>query len=162
MIKKSLHFICFAVGSILWSVLLGLLYQQLFVMILKINILAPRTYSMLIDFWNGGGVLKGKDLTLILAVLSYFPLCFYGVYRLYHYKFMKLIIGPLTWFSNLGLGKYQNGAPIVNIKNLKIEEKKTIEQIVQERIEQEKKKNPQTGTTDFRKKIIERIENETK
>ena len=50
--------------------------------------------------------------------------------------------------------------PDVNIKNLKIEEKKTIEQLVQERIELENKKNPKTDTAQFRKEIVEKIEND--
>lgn len=71
---------------------------------------------------------------------------------------MTLITKPLNWFANLGADRYQ--VKDVNIKNLKVEEKKTIEQVVQERLEQEKKKNQQASqgeASDFRKKIIEKI-----
>ena len=73
---------------------------------------------------------------------------------------MNLIMKPLSWFANRGLDKYSGGMPEVNIKNLKIEEKKTIEQLVQERIELENKKNPQANSAEFRKEIVEKIENE--
>ena len=68
---------------------------------------------------------------------------------------------PLNWLANRGLDKYSGGMPEVNIKNLKIEEKKTLEQLVQERIELENKKNPQkTDSSEFRKESVEKIENE--
>ena len=73
---------------------------------------------------------------------------------------MNLITKPVNWLANLGMDKYSGGMPEVNIKNLKIEEKKTIEQLVQERIELENKKNPKTDTAQFRKEIVEKIEND--
>ena len=75
---------------------------------------------------------------------------------------MRLITVPLNKIVNSGLDNYK--APDVNIKNLKIEEKKTLEQVVQERLEAEKKKNQSqnTANSDFRKKIIEQIEENKK
>ena len=71
---------------------------------------------------------------------------------------MSLLTKPLNWLANLGSDKYK--IKNVNIKNLKIEEKKTIEQVIQERLEEENKKNKQNSPGDagnFRKKIIEKI-----
>ncbi len=75
---------------------------------------------------------------------------------------MRLITVPLNKIANSGLNDYK--APDINIKNLKIEEKKTLEQVVQERLDAEKKKNQSTsaGSSDFRKKIIEQIEENKK
>lgn len=157
MIKKFLHYICVAVACALWICLLALVYQFVILMIFKVDSLSLQTYHALSGYWNDGGVLKGKDILLLLMIFSYFPVCFYGCYRLYHYKYLKLLTVPLNKLANRGLDGYV--APDVNIKNLKIEEKKTLEQIVQERINLEKKKNPQNeGATDMRRKIIEKIE----
>ncbi|MBQ8481813.1 MAG: hypothetical protein IJ532_04715 [Alphaproteobacteria bacterium] len=162
MIKKIFHYICVLVAGILWSAFLALLFQQLFFYMYHINLLNPQTYRIFSVFWNSGGVLSGKDIIMFLGLLLYLPLCFYGWYRLYHYKFMRLITVPLNKIVNSGLDNYK--APDVNIKNLKIEEKKTLEQVVQERLEAEKKKNQSqnTANSDFRKKIIEQIEENKK
>jgi hypothetical protein len=73
-------------------------------------------------------------------------------------QFAPLITTPLGWIASLGIGEYK--APVINIKNLKVEEKKTLEQVVQERIDIEKKKNPQPDSGKFRQDIIEKIEEE--
>ncbi len=135
-----------------------LLYWQLILYMYQINILAPRTFVMFSSFWNGGGVLKGSDLVMFFILFSFIPICGVGWYYLYQYKYMKLILVPLSALSNMGLGKYKNGMPDVNLKNLKIEEKKTIEQLVQERLEIENKKIKKVEGNEFRKEIIEKIE----
>ena len=162
MIKKLFHFICVIITGVLWSVLLGFIFQQLFFWVYNINLLDGRTYRIFYAFWNKGGVLHGKDVLMLCSLLLYLPFCLYGWYKLYHFKFMQLITIPLSKIANAGLNGYR--APDVNIKNLKIEEKKTLEQLVKERLDIENKKNPaqKHGATDFRKKIIEQIEQNKK
>lgn len=162
MIKKTLHYICVAVFGALWSILLGFVFQQLFFMVYNVNLLQPETYKILHRFWNSGGVLHGKDILMWGSLLLYLPICFYGWRKLWDYKFMRLITVPLNKIANAGLEGYR--APDVNIKNLKVEEKKTLEQIVKERLEKEKKKTQgqNAESMDFRKKIIEQIEEKKK
>ncbi len=162
MIKKIFHYVCVLIFGILWSVILGAVFQQLFFWVYHINLLNPQTYQIFAAFWNSGGVLSGKDVMMLCSLLLYLPICFYGWYKLYHYKFIRLITVPLNKIANSGLNDYK--APDINIKNLKIEEKKTLEQVVQERLDAEKKKNQSTsaGSSDFRKKIIEQIEENKK
>ena len=162
MLKKYLLYFCVLLAGSLTSALLLLLYWQAFNFFYQINILSLQTYKMLADYWNSGGTLKAGDLLMILGIISYFPLVFYLWRGLAKYKYMNLLITPLSWLSNHGLEKYSGGMPEVNIKNLKIEEKKTLEQLVKERIELENKKNPKKDTAEFRKEIIEKIENEIK
>lgn len=162
MIKKIFHYICVAVSGVLWSVVLWLLFQQLFYLVYKVDLLNPKTYKAFSVFWNSGGVLHGIDLLMIFSLFLYLPICFYGWRKLAHYKFMRLITVPLNKIANSGLDNYR--APDINIKNLKVEEKKTLEQIVQERLEKEKKKNPEqnSGSSNFRKIIIDKIEENKK
>lgn len=158
MIKKIFHFICFVVFGIGWTVLLGLIYRVGFRYFYHIDVFSLKTYQIFSVYWNQGGVLQSKDLLMLFLIFLYVPVCFLGWYKFYYFKFMTLITKPLNWFANLGADRYQ--VKDVNIKNLKVEEKKTIEQVVQERLEQEKKKNQQASqgeASDFRKKIIEKI-----
>ncbi len=113
-------------------------------------------YQKLVLFWNRGYVIHGMDLIFILAIILLVPLCFYGLYRLYHFKYMKLLTVPLNKLFNSGFDNYV--APDVNIKNLKIEEKKTLDQFIKERLDVENKKNQVGSSTDFRKEIIEKIQ----
>lgn len=161
MIKKLLHFICFLVAGLLWSILLLVVARELCMLINRIDIFSPLTYHRLSAYWNGGGVLHAKDILMIFGMSLYVPICLYGLYKLYHYQYMRLLTVPLNFLANLGIGDYR--APDVNIKNLKVEEKKSIEQIVQERLDLEKRKNQQNSdTTDFRQQIIKEIEEKTK
>ena len=160
MIKKFFHYLCFAIASILWMGLVAIVLRFVMLFFFSVDPLLPETYAGLADYWNSGGILKGKDILMILTIVAYFPICCFGCFKLYHYKYMKLLTVPLNKILNHGLDGYV--APDVNIKNLKVEEKKTLEQIVQERLQEEKKKNQQAaGSTDFRKNIIEQI-NEAK
>lgn len=160
MIKKFFHYLCFAIASVLWMGLVAIVLHFVMLFIFSVDPLSPETYAGLADYWNSGGVLKGKDILMILTIIAYFPICCFGCFKLYHYKYMKLLTVPLNKILNHGLDGYV--APDVNIKNLKVEEKKTLEQIVQERLDEEKKKNQQpSSAADFRKNIIEQI-NEAK
>lgn len=159
MIKKTFHLLCVLVAGLLMSILLAILYQQCFWYFFAINLFSPQTYIMFSTFWNNGGVLKSGDVFLLLGFFSYLPLCLFGWYKLNKYKYVNLILTPLNWLSNLGLNS--DGMKEINIKNLKIEDKKTIDQLVQERIEMENKKSEQLNTSDFRKKIVEQLEKDT-
>ena len=155
MIKNFFHILCvLAFGGIL-CLLLWLLYTVLFAFIYKIDLLSPQTYIRISRFWNSGGVLSWKDTFMMLALGTYFPLCMFVFYRLSSYKFINLIIKPFEWWQNRTLRNYKEVS--VNIKNLKVEDKKTIEQVVQERLEAEKKKVKQPDKDELRKNIIEKI-----
>jgi hypothetical protein len=157
MIKKFFHYICVLIACTLWTLLLAGLIQVLIMVFYHTNPLV--FYRSLINFWNRGHILQGVDLAVIATILLMVPLCFYGWYKLYHFKYLKLLTVPLNKIFNSGFEGYV--APDVNIKNLKIEEKKSLDQFVKERLDQEKKKTKTGNAADFRKEIIEKIQ-ETK
>ena len=88
MIKKFFHYLCFAAASVLWVVLLAFIFQVVMLLLFKIDPLAVGTYKGLSEYWNRGGVLKGKDIVMLLIIFAYLPLCVYGCYKLYHYKYI--------------------------------------------------------------------------
>ncbi|MBR3676648.1 MAG: hypothetical protein IKN71_05905 [Alphaproteobacteria bacterium] len=157
MIKKFFHLVCVIIACCGWCALLIGIVQAVIMLAYHTTPLA--FYHSFTRFWNNGNALHGKDLGIVLMVIAFVPLCIYGWYKLYYFKYLKLLTVPLNKFFNSGYNNYV--APEVNIKNLKIEEKKTLEQIVQERLDKEKKKTQSQSSTDFRKQIIEKI-NESK
>jgi len=157
MLKKILHFICVVLVGIIWSLLLGAVVWQVLKIGFRIDVLSVKTYRGIIAFWNSGGVLRGKDLLIFVIMLLYFPICVLGWMRINRYKFMRLITVPVNWYLNRGLENYH--APDVNIKNLKLEEKKSLDQVVNERLEIEKKKQQSLTARDLRKEIVKKLEN---
>ncbi len=155
MIKKLFHLICVLFFGIVSCVLLWLVYTLTFALIYRIDLLSMQTYVRISQFWNSGGVLSWKDTFMVLALSTYLPFCLFIFYRLYQFKFINILIKPFEWWQNRTLRNYCEVS--VNIKNLKIEDKKTIEQVVQERLEKEKGKIKNTNKEDLRKNIIEKI-----
>ena len=158
MIKKILHILCVIFFGSLLCVLLWFLYALCFALIYQINLLSIDTFLRISRFWNAGGVLTVKDTIMMILLISYAPFCFFIFYRLSKYSFIRLIVAPFEWWQNRILKNYREVS--VNIKNLKVEDKKTIEQVVQERLEMEKKKVKQPDKDALRKNIIEKINNQ--
>ena len=157
MIKKIFHLLCVFIACCCWCALLIGIVQAIIMLAYHTTPLA--FYNSFTQFWNNGNALRGKDLGIVFLVIAVVPICIYGWYKLYYFKYLKLLTVPINKFFNRGYNHYV--APEVNIKNLKIEEKKSLEQIIQERLDKEKKKNPPQSSTDFRRQIIEKI-NESK
>lgn len=161
-LKKLLHLICVIVfGSVLTGCFF-LLVRKIFLLIYHLDLLDIQTYQIFSQFWNEGGVLRIKELSTLALIVLIAVLCLYCWKKLYNFRFIKILSVPLNWFFNHGLDNY-GGMVAVNIKNLKIEEKKTIEQIVQERLELERKKESECSQkNNFRATIIEEIEKKKK
>ena len=155
MIKKLLHILCVLLFGSAICVLLWLFYALIFTLIYNINLLSVQTFAKISFFWNSGGVLSFYDVVMMLLLMTYIPACLIIFYKLSKYKFLNLITQPFEWWQNRSLRNYKEVS--VNIKNLKIEDKKTIEQVVQERLEKERGKIKQPNKDDLRKNIIEKI-----
>lgn len=161
MIKKLFHYLCVLVFGALGLALLVALYWLFFDTFYSINILDFNTYVLMSQFWDSGGVLKAGDVIMMLILLSIFPLLLIYLYWLNKCKFINLIVTPLQWINEHTLKNYKQAS--INIKNLKIEDKKTIEQLVEERIEEENKNRQQNAQMkDFRKTVINKINSEKK
>jgi hypothetical protein len=155
MIKKFFHILCVLFFGSLLCLLLWFLYALCFAVIYKVDLLSPLTFQRFSKFWNSGQTLSLRDTLMMMLLFTYFPFCLFVFYKLSKYKFINLLIKPFEWWQNRTLRNYKEVS--VNIKNLKIEDKKTIEQVVQERLEKEKKKIKQPAKDDIRKNIIEKI-----
>ena len=160
MIKKIFHIFWATIFSAAFSVAALLLLYFLVWNLYHINILNPKTYTVISEYWNNDGVLRGKDLILLSMLVAFIPINFIVWRKIYHSRLLNIIIIPLNWLANLGSKGYKS--PDINIKNLKVEEKKDLEQFVNERIALEAKKQPQIDAQAIRREIIEKIEKEKK
>lgn len=156
MIKKLFHIIFALIFSAAFTALVVVAFYYAYRHFYRINILTPKTYRNIAAYWNSGATLTGNDLLMLFGIFSMLPLNLLGWWFIFHCKFTNLLTGPLAWLNNLGAKDYK--APDINIKNLKVEEKKSLEQLVNERIELEKKKNLTNGFGQFRQDIIAQIE----
>lgn len=156
MIKKLFHIIFAIIFSAMFTALVVTAFYYAYKHFYRINILTLKTYRNIVAYWNTGATLKGNDLLMLFGIFSLLPINLLGWWFIYRCKFTNLLSGPLAWLNNLGAKDYK--APDVNIKNLKVEEKKTLDQIINERLELEKKKMPKIETGQFRQDIINQIE----
>lgn len=154
-LKKILHICCVLLFGCLVCLALGVLYVLIFSAIYKINLLSPVTYAKISKFWNDGGVLSADDVIMLAILWSYIPLCLLIFYLFSKFSFLKLLTVPFEWWQNRTLRNYKEVS--INIKNLKVEDKKTIEDVVKERLERERGKTKKPNRDELRKNIIEKI-----
>ena len=158
LIKKFFHLLCVVITGATVSAALFLVLREIIKFAYGLDIFEEQTYQIFAKFWNDGGVLGAKELLVLTLFALCIILCIFFWCKIYRFKFIKLLTVPLNWLANRGIKDYK-GMASVNIKNLKVEEKKTIEQIVQERIDLERKKeNELPQNNNFRAKIIDEIE----
>lgn len=160
MIKKLFHILFAIVFCAVFTAVVVAAFYQAYMYFYRINILSPKTYRNIAAYWNSGATLKSNDLLMLFGIFCVVPINLVGWWVIYHLKYANLWFKPIAWLGSFGTKDY--AAPDVNIKNLKVEEKKTIEQLVNERIELEKKKTPNLEVGHFRQDIIEKIEENRK
>lgn len=160
MIKKLFHILFAIVFCAVFTAVVVAAFYYAYLYFYRINILSPKTYHNIAAYWNSGATLKSNDLLMLFGIFCVVPINLVGWWVIYHLKYANLWFKPLAWLGSFGTKDY--AAPDVNIKNLKVEEKKTIEQLVNERIELEKKKTPNLEVGHFRQDIIEKIEENRK
>lgn len=160
MIKKLFHILFAIVFCAVFTAVVVAAFYYAYLYFYRINILSPKTYHNIAAYWNSGATLKSNDLLMLFGIFCVVPINLVGWWVIYHLKYANLWFKPLAWLGSFGTKDY--AAPDVNIKNLKVEEKKTIEQLVNERIELEKKKTPNLEVGHFRQDIIEQIEQNRK
>lgn len=156
MIKKLFHIIFALIFSAAFSALVVVAFYYAYKHFYRINILSLNTYRNIAAYWNTGATLTGNDLLMLFGIFSLVPINLLGWWFIYCCKYTNLLTGPLAWLNNIGAKDYR--APDINIKNLKVEEKKSLEQLVNERLEQEKKKAHLVEVGRFRQDIINQIE----
>lgn len=158
LIKNFFHLICVIITGAIVAAVFFVLLRELVRSIYGLDLLEEQTYLDFAMFWNDGGILSAVELLVLGLFALSFVICCFCWYKIYQFKFIKLLTVPLNWLANRGIKDYK-GMTSVKIKNLKVEEKKTLEQIIQERLDLERKKeNELPKDNNFRSMIIDEIE----
>lgn len=159
MIKNILKFIRFWAIGFMWTGIYGYLVRLFLIKFWQFDILYRKQWIVIKGFWNSNGVIHGvSDYLLLVSMFILLLIWGWGWYRLYKINYGKKLVGFVNYISGRGLKKYEESAEHVVIKNLKVGEKLTVEDVIQDRIKQEKTEKSQEAG-DLRKKVSEKIVN---
>lgn len=159
MVKKTFKLIRFLLIGAIWAGIYGNIVRFVLIKFWQFDILYRKQWIVVEGFWNNNGVIYGmSDYLLLVSMFILLLIWIWGWYKLYKVNYGKKILGLINYISNRGLEKYEENSQHIVIKNLKVGEKMTIEEVIQDRIKQEHNEKRE-GAQDLRKKISEKINN---
>jgi len=162
-IKKLLR-LCFI--SLLILVILLPVCSFLFRLIWNFELLDPKSYSMMADYWEKGGVFKtAKDYTLCFSIILLPIIWLFLSYKLYKYGLIRFLLLPVNKIYHYLSTPKNLEVEHVAIKHLG-EKNQTLDEVISERIKKENEKTAggQSQTIkNLRQQISSKIEeNENK
>jgi hypothetical protein len=112
---------------------------------------------MIVQYWNNNGVISGfSDISFFIVLILTLVIWIWGIRKVNKINYLKLFIKPLEYIANREIKKYENVDTHVVIKNISVGEKLTIEDVIKDRIKQEKA-NVAKDADSLRKNITEKI-----
>lgn len=110
-------------------------------------------------FWNGNGVIIGiSDYMLFVTLFFLMLFWFFILLFLCRLNYFKLLLKPIEYISNREIKRYEQTNNQIVLKNMSVAEKITIEDVIKERIQQEKKQDKKVKEADYlRQNISEKI-----
>lgn len=158
MFKKLLKFLRFLLIGAVWSVGFGYVVRMLVVKLWKFDVFYKKQWEVIAQFWENNGVIVGaSDYMLFVVLLLSLGVWIWGWRRLVKVDYISIILWPLKYISDKQVEKYQNSGKRVVFKNMGIAEKKTIEDVIEERIKQESGEKSVKESEQLRKNISEKI-----
>ena len=159
MLKKIIKIIRALFIGVIWTSALLYTARMLMIYIWKFDIFYAKQWSVVKRFWNSNGVIEGaSDYTFFLSLLLILIVWIVGWIKLCRLNYAKLAIAPLNYIANRDLKKYEQINTHVVIKNIKVGEKLSVEDLIQERIKQEQINNVKESD-EMRRNISEKIIN---
>ena len=143
--KKIKKFFRFCFISLLVLAVLLPIFNIIFRLIWNFELLNPKTYSMMADYWEKGGVFNtAKDYSLGFSLLLLPIIWLICSRKLYKYGLLKFLLVPITKIYRYATRPESMDVEHVSIKHLG-EKDKSLDEIIAERIkEQNKDTNAQT------------------
>ena len=162
--KKIKKFFRFCLISLLLLAVFLPISNILFRLIWNFELLNPKSYSMIADYWEKGGVFNtAKDYSLGFSMLFLPIIWLICSYKLYKYGLLKFLLVPITKIYRYATRPESMDVEHVSIKHLG-EKERTIDEIIADRIKAENKDStgPQAQTVkDLRQQISTKLgENE--
>jgi|GEM_PF-6382274 len=143
MFKKIGHLLKFLIIGVLWSTFWVALTQQIVLRIWNFNYISLKQWQMVRAFWQQNGVIKGlSDYMLFITLLVVLLVWYFGFKKLYHTDYVKLFLRPFEYFNKKQIEKYESEGKHVVIKNLVVGEKMTVEDLINQKIKEEKSALP--------------------
>lgn len=159
MLKKIIKTIRALFIGIIWTSALLYVARLLMIYIWKFDIFYVKQWSVVKRFWNNNGVIDdASDYAFFLSLLLILIIWIVGGVKLCRLNYAKLMIAPLNYIANRDLKKYEQEDTHVVIKNIKVGEKISVEDLIQERIKQEQTDNVKESD-EMRRNISEKIIN---
>ncbi len=161
--KRIKNFIRFLSISIIVFFILGYVYQFLFKLLWNFDLFNRVSYDIMYDFWEKGGVFRTfRDCSLAVALCLTPIIGLILSYKLYKYGLIKFLTTPIIKLYRLITRPKVMEIEHVSIKNLGGKDK-TLDEIISEKIEKEKKIDSDENTVqNLRKQIAAKIEENEK
>ena len=157
MIKKIAKFIRFLILAFVWTILFWSLSRMLMKIIWQFDIFNMKQWQVIVDYWNNNGVISGtSDFSFFIAFVVVFVLWLLGIRKVNKINYINMLIKPIEYISNRKMKKYEKIDNHVVIKNISVGEKVNIEDVIKDRIRQEKN-NVAKDAEMLRKNISEKI-----
>lgn len=157
MFNKLLKTIRFAVLSMFWTSIFYYIARLVVKSIYGFDILNLKQWKIIAKYWNNNGVISGiSDISFFIVLIIIFIVWIVGLVKINKIKYSKIMIKPLEYLANREIKKYENLDTHVVIKNISIGEKMTLEDVIKDRIKQEKT-NVSKDADALRKHISQKI-----
>lgn len=157
MIKKLWRMIKFLTLTTIWTVAFLGMSRAIMRLVWKFDILSIKQWKVIAEYWNNNGVISGWfDIGFFIVLIIVFVIWIWGIRRVNKIKYGRILLKPIEYFSNREIKKYENIDTHVVIKNISVGEKMTIEDVINDRIKQEKS-NVAKDADALRKSISEKI-----
>ncbi len=157
-VSKFKKFFKFLFVGFFWTATWGVISQQVILRLFHFNYLSIKQWQMIRSFWQHDGVIKGWADTMLFLCLFLVPVIWILMWRkLMRVNYLRLLIKPFEYFSNRQIEKYRDESKPVVFKNLVVGEKLTLDDLITQKIKQEKKPHDVKAAESLRKKISKKI-----
>ena len=157
MIKKIGRIAKFLILAYVWTVLFLGLSRLMLKLIWKFDILSIKQWRVIAEHWNSGGSIRGvSDFSLFITLVIIVVFWLVGIRKVNKINYLKLFMKPIEYLNNRSMRKYENLDTHVVIKNISVGEKLSVEDLIKDRINQEKV-NVAKDAEALRKNISEKI-----
>lgn len=158
MFKKLLAFLKFIVVFIVWTLVFVSVSRWFMLLIWKFDILYKQQWQAIGQYWNEDGTIAGaSDYLFFIALFVLVLLWFFGFRYFYKLKYMRMMLFPFRYFNDRQIRKYEQEDTRAVIKNIRVGEKLTVEDVIKDRIKQEEVKQSPKVSQDLRQSISQKI-----
>lgn len=157
MLKKLLRVLKAVIIGLIWTAAFFYICRVLLIYVWHFDIFSRNQWIVISGYWNNNGVImSASDYLFFLTLFALMIVWVLGWRVFYKMNYLKFLLAPVNFIINYQLNKYESDDTRVVIKNLKVAEKKSVEDIIQERMKQEKASEVKESQQ-LRKNISEKI-----